>query len=104
MGENDQDDISTQVMSTQVSFSEVIHWINRLKVDSGLVRSVHRQKHFWSQCCCRRRKSCVAENFDNKLSEEKGRVLLLTLTKFDFQDSMHCRILQTIYSNLTTNL
>jgi len=79
-------------------------WMDCLVLDQDVIGTIgEEQIRRGCGCLSRKRPRGDIPNLHSKFRDEKDRILLMRQTNFDFKNTMHYRMLRTIYSKLTRN-
>jgi len=91
--------------SAPLSYREVDQWLQQMPVDADVLQSIEDDEVTDTRCGCvsRRRSRASIPGLHSRWTQDKNRVLFLKLTDFDFNDTLHFRMLRTMYTKLTRN-
>jgi len=95
------------LLSTPISYKEVTQWLLQLEINKEALlefrEMVEDEAPIPCGCFKRSRPRSDVPGLEKKLWPEKDLVLFLKVTHFDFNDTVHHRMLRTIYSKLSRN-
>jgi hypothetical protein len=90
---------------SSIAWREVQQWIMAVRILPEVLQPLRDEEmdHVSCGCMARRRSVSDVPGLDRKLSAEKDLVLMMKMTKFDFNETVHARMLRTMYFKLTRN-
>lgn len=95
------------LLSTPISYKEVTQWLLMLEINKEALQEfrelVEDDSALPCGCFKRSRPRSDVPGLDKKLWAERDLVLFLKVTHFDFNDTVHHRMLRTIYGKLSRN-
>jgi len=90
---------------SSIAWREVHQWILQVRILPEVLQPLREEEMDHVRCGCMARRRSVSDvpGLDRKLSAEKDLVLMMKMTKFDFNETVHARMLRTMYFKLTRN-
>lgn len=93
------------VLSKPITWNEVNTWVRRVDIDEDVLKPFRAEQVEDGGCGCfaRRRSASEIPRLDKRCYREKDLMLVLKVTKFEFNELAHFRMLRTMYIKLTRN-
>ncbi|CAE7567354.1 ELMOD3 [Symbiodinium sp. CCMP2592] len=102
--------VSQDVLSQPLSYKDFTQWLLQLEIDPAALRQMREEMVEDDMAGCvgcfmkpRQRPRSEVPGLDRRFCADKDLVLFLKVTHFDFNDSVHHRMLRTMYGKLSRN-
>ncbi|CAE7280966.1 ELMOD3 [Symbiodinium natans] len=100
--------VSQDVLSQPLSYKDFTQWLLQLEIDPAALRQMREEmiEDDLAGCGCfmkRMRPRSEVPGLERRFWAEKDLVLFLKVTHFDFNDTVHHRMLRTMYGKLSRN-